>query len=93
MKWQKLDKESIESLKTGNYILVCGDNADVPIEVIKFLDLSDCYYEDGVHDHWYCLSQSNSKTNPRETCCDDILLDCYTHFCIITEPDGLHLVK
>jgi hypothetical protein len=80
MKWQKLDEESLESLKTGEYFLVyCDSSWEYPYDVIKFLDLKDCgLTRKEMRQHWYSI-----LNDPKDGYTNEDMLDAYDYYCLI----------
>jgi hypothetical protein len=90
MKWQRLSKESIECLKDGNYKLVADYlNSEFPFDLIKFLDLSDLGYSDEeMKAHWHSMLHGGTYSYS-----DEEVLDLFSHFCLLTSPTYLKIVK
>lgn len=90
MKWQRINKEAIEYLKNGDYILVSdAAHSEFPFDLIKYLDLTGLGYSDEeMKSHWHSMLHNGTFDYS-----DEEVLDLFSHFCLLTSPTYLKIAK
>lgn len=92
MEWKQLDSSTLESLKTGEKILMFRNNYEYPHDIISFLDLREtgCSQKEMQH-HWTSLLHSDYLCCPNAQehiyeYSDEEVLDLFSHYLVIKEP-------